>query len=237
MLLAQTIILRTNVENLRLREQPNLESKIIKTVPIGTSLYWLNERSERKMTADWKGQKVADYWYKVSTERENKDSIAWVFRKGIDLKFIEYGIDIYNKRDSFNYTLNNDWLKIEKSNSKIFNSLEVFTTKWKTYKIKEGEYEKPFTLTYENGKTQKLNERPEDEPHWLYGDFLELGYYYLGGGVCCEIYKMVKKADGTFYDFEAPFTYKNNPIISPSKSIIACHSGCEPGATDGIALY
>jgi Bacterial SH3 domain len=109
LLVAQDIVFRTNVENLRLREQPNLGGKIIKTVPKETVLYWSGERSKEKVMADWNGSKVADYWYQVKFER---DSTAWVFGKGIE--FIYCQIGTFDDKDMINYTVENEWLDIIK---------------------------------------------------------------------------------------------------------------------------
>jgi hypothetical protein len=236
MLFAQDVVFRTSIENLRLREQPNLESKVIKTVPKGTRLQWSGIRSEQKVSADWKGMKVADYWYKVQTYQ---DTMAWVFGKGIELYTIhDKDFKAFNNIDSFDYQLDNEWIKIETSNKKNFDNLPLFTTKWKKHERKEKEYEKPFSLTFENGRKQNFNATSEDEPHWLDGELPEQGYYLLGGGICCSVTDLVRKSDGAFFDFEFPlFTQKENLILSPNKKIIITKIDCEPGGTDGIAFY
>jgi hypothetical protein len=158
-LLAQNIIFRTSVENLRLREQPNLESKVIKTVPKGTRLQWSGIRSDRKVSADWKGAKVADYWYKVKT---NQDSIAWVFGKSISFDGLIGDENVQN--------IDNEWIRQEKSNEVAFNKIPIIKVLWKSNlqnKSKEDIHEN-FTLKYDNDEFGVDYE----------GDILGLGYYF-----------------------------------------------------------
>ena len=237
-LLSQEFIFRTSVDNLRLREQPNLESNVIKTVPKGTLLRWSDIRSEQKVSVDWKGVKTIDFWYKV---KFYKDTTAWVFGKGIELEAVyDENYKITSSENPMKYQLDNSWIKIELAHKKEFDNLPLFTTKWKSYKIKETEYEKPFGLTFENGKKQNFNAKgkDEDEPHWLDGELSEQGYYILGGGVCCSATNLVRKSDGVSFDFEFPLLTKDRKIIlSPSKKVIITKINCEPGGTDGIAFY
>ncbi len=235
-LLAQDIVFRTSVENMRLREQPNLDSKVIGMIPKGERLQWSGIRSEKKITADWKGEKVADYWYKIKT---HQDTTAWVFGKGIELEAVyDESYTMSRSEDKMKYQLNNDWIKIEPSDKKKFDELLLSTTKWKSYQIKESEYEKPFSLTYENGKKQDFNVDEHHELWVLNAELPEQGYYLLSSSPCCTITNLVKKDDGTFFDFEFPLFAKNNKtILSPNKKVIVCKVDCEPGGIDGIEFY
>lgn len=235
---AQNIVFRTSVENLRLRESPNLESKVIKTVSKGENLSWLNVRSEQKATVDWKGGKVTDYWYKVFYDN-NKDSVVWVFGKGISLYRLNIGD--YDRKDSINYNIDNDWIRIIKSNKKAFSSLAITAIQWNENPLqKEREADlkgKPFTLSFKNGKKITYNEFENEERQYI-GELPELEFYIIEGGICCNVYSAISKKNGKLIrHIEMPlFSNNKTPIFSQDKQVFVSQSGCEPGGEDAIAF-
>ena len=238
-LIAQSVIFRTTVDKLRLRESPNLESKVIKTVEKGTNLFWLDVRSEQKITADWKGGKATDYWYKVNYDFGRKDSVAWVFGKGIELARLEF--KDFNRKDSIVYTVDNQWVRIEKSNNKAFNSLIITPVKWiGNPRLSEGWSlkGKPFTLKFYNGKSEIYNEF-ENQEQQLIGELPENGFYIIEGGICCEVYSAVRKSDGKRIGYiHMPMLYQNKiPIFTSDKKTFVSQLGCEPGGIDGLAFF
>ena len=147
---AQNVIFRTTVDKLRLREAPNTESRVIKTVEKETALIWLDVRSEQKMTADWKGGKATDYWYKINFCFDKKDSTAWVFGKGIEflgMQFGTYETQIIPK------SFENQWIKFEKSDSASFGKINEIKVFWEEAVNSTVVDKSKFTLFYDNGKS------------------------------------------------------------------------------------
>ncbi len=235
-LFAQNIVFRTVVENLRLRESPNLESEVIKTLPKGERLAWLKIRSEKKEMLDWKGRKTTDYWYKIKTA---SDTTAWVFGQGIILDGLYLGT--YDEKDSINYKIDNEWIKIEKSSEKIFSSIPITIVQWidaPSKKENEGSLKgKPFTLSFKNGKKITYNEFENEEREYI-GELPEQGFYIIEGGICCSVYSAICKSNGKMIEyFEMPlFSKKNTPIFSADKKTFVSNYGCEPGGEDGISF-
>ncbi len=229
-LFAQDIVFRTNVENLRLREQPNIESKIIKTIPIGTRLQWLGIRSEQKVTADWKGEKVADYWYKVQFER---DTNAWVFGKGIEFLGLSFGTFENPKQPKL---LDNQWIKIEKSNEQSFQKNKEIDINWVKINTDTIKDKSKFTLYFDNGESKMLTGY-EYHVTYLYG-ILKIEnktYYqcYIDG--CMGRFFWIRKTDGkdmgnyffpTFYSKEKNGKFIDQPIFAPDKKTFTFGSGC-----------
>jgi hypothetical protein len=130
--LAQTVLFRTTVEYLRLRESPNLESAVIKTINKGSELTWLNIRSEQKVSVDWKNEKATDYWYKVQYDHFQKDSVAWVFGKGIEFLGMDFGK--YENPIPLR-ALENKWLKINQSSETEFKNQPLISVNWIENKV------------------------------------------------------------------------------------------------------
>lgn len=66
---------KINVENLRVRETPNLESEVIEKLPINSEVKYLGETSDSKTIVVIKGDEINEYWYKIKTPNAN---IGWV---------------------------------------------------------------------------------------------------------------------------------------------------------------
>ena len=158
---AQSVIFHTTVDKLRLREAPNLESKVIKTVEKGTNLLWLDVRSEQKMTADWKGGKATDYWYKVNYDFGRKDSVAWVFGKGIEFFGMQFGT---YENPITPKPLESQWIKFEKSDSLSFSKVKIQKVSFVV--IDTINSEKPYSLKFDNGTSRVFNmENPRG--YWI----------------------------------------------------------------------
>lgn len=231
--MAQEIIFRTTVENLRLRTAPNLESTIIKTVPKGETLYWLNERTKDKTFVDWKGEKVSDYWYQVKFVEGNNDSTAWVFGKGIEFGGLKFG-NFENPLKVQN--LENQWIKIEKATATDFQKQVEIAVDWKKINADTINDKSKFTLYFENGK-KKTFIGYDTYVTYPYG-VLKIGkniYYkcYLDG--CMGQYFWIRKKDGndmqgyvfpTFYSKERNGLIIEQPIFASDKKTFIFESGC-----------
>ncbi|MEM6378102.1 MAG: hypothetical protein AAF705_07810 [Bacteroidota bacterium] len=65
------------VDNLRLRESPNLDAEILTTLKERTKLVDLNEQSTTKSEVVLRGKKLNEYWYRVKDLSSNID--GWVY--------------------------------------------------------------------------------------------------------------------------------------------------------------
>jgi hypothetical protein len=74
---SKEIIFHTNVENLRLRENYTLSSRVIGTLKKNTELVYLNEKSEQEDTVTVGGKSLIEFWYKVKVPKLNNE--GWVF--------------------------------------------------------------------------------------------------------------------------------------------------------------
>lgn len=76
-----TVIYFTQVDELRMREAPTTESRVIMKLPMGQRLIYLNEQSKEKITVTLKGVAVEDNWKRVKLERSTggKSVDGWVF--------------------------------------------------------------------------------------------------------------------------------------------------------------
>jgi uncharacterized protein YgiM (DUF1202 family) len=64
------------VDNLRVRETPDLDSKIIETIKHSrTTVESLKEKTDFKTTVTINGEKITNYWYKIKTDNGN---IGWI---------------------------------------------------------------------------------------------------------------------------------------------------------------
>jgi hypothetical protein len=227
---AQEVVFRTSVENLRLREQPNLESKVIKTVPKGTRLEWSGIRSEQKVSADWKGVKVADYWYKVQTYQ---DTTAWVFGKGIEFLGLNFGTFENPKSPK---SIDNQWIKIEESREYLFQKLKEIDVDWQKIDRDTIKDKSKFILAFDNGK-KKLFEGYEGYSTYHYGTLAieNKVYYQCYADGCMGRFFWIRKSDGkemndysfpTFYSKEKNGKFINLPIFAPDKKTFIFGSGC-----------
>jgi len=66
---------RVWVNDANLRESPNLQSKIKKTLPANSILYPMGEKSKNRYEVRLRGNKYVDYFYKVST---TSGEIGWI---------------------------------------------------------------------------------------------------------------------------------------------------------------
>lgn len=229
-LFAQDIVFRTSVENLRLREQPNLESKIIKTIPKGERLQWSGIRSEKKMTADWKGEKVADYCYQVKFQ---EDSIAWIFGKGIEFLGLDFGT-FENPEQA--KAIDNQWVKIEESEEKDFQKINETEDNWQKINTDTIKDKSKFTLYFDNGKKKTLTGY-ESYSTYLYGvlKIENKTYYQCYFDGCMGYFTWIRKTDGkemksycfpSFYSTEKNGKYLNLPNFAPDKKTFTFESGC-----------
>ncbi len=251
---AQELAFRTIVDKLRLRESPNLESKVVLTIPINSYLLYLNEKSKEKTTVTWQNGKATDYWYKIRYQNfkgtEEIDTIAWVFAKGVTLSGVEFPWkNEENEENRPYYNFENQWISIKTTTRSEFDKQKLTFLKWKSYDQKEKD--STFTLKYDNGKKEVVKiEDEEGSYHSFIGELVEYQYYWTDRGQCCSHYSLIKKKDGSVISFDAPFfasSIKNDtcstyckhliPIVSPDKTLIVTDLTCEPGGEDGIAVY
>lgn len=75
------VIYFTQVDELRMREAPTTESRVLTKLPMGQRLIYLNEQSKEKITVTLKGVAIEDNWKKVKLEQSSggKSTIGWVF--------------------------------------------------------------------------------------------------------------------------------------------------------------
>jgi len=68
------------VDQLRIRELPSLQSRVLIELPEGDSLYYLNESTISTLTLDMRGKKVTSPWLKVET---TKGLMGWTYGGGV----------------------------------------------------------------------------------------------------------------------------------------------------------
>jgi hypothetical protein len=259
-LFAQQVHFRTDVGNLRLRTEPNLQSKVIKELPKGEVLTYLEEKSKTKETLDWRGQKVSDYWYKVQFTF-NKDSVAWVFGAGIKFDGLDYD-GIYTN-NLIHKRIDNQWIKVDTVSKGEFDKLRIVPMTWKPYKDKylkkddgtEKIVYKEFTLNFKNGKSKKYQDDPRETEYGIglifLGEIEELNFYFVcAKGVDCGYENAILKNDGKNIELAMPYFYddeyksssyfanskKSIPLFAPDKKTAVCERYCEPGGEDGFEL-
>ncbi|PHI18390.1 hypothetical protein CEQ90_18250 [Lewinellaceae bacterium SD302] len=88
----ETTIYRTTVDELRLRDEPGTEARVIRKLPLGQEVVSLDEASEDTYTATLGGKKVTDVWRKVrlTDEQERAPVEGWAFGGGLKEVIIEY---------------------------------------------------------------------------------------------------------------------------------------------------
>lgn len=92
MLVTDTVFLEVQVNNLRMRAEPNLTSETKMMLPEGAKVQYWNEHSEAKTEVTLRGQRVSDFWYLIKYGKQE----GWVF--GGALKKVE-------KKDAFDYLI------------------------------------------------------------------------------------------------------------------------------------
>lgn len=87
-------VYRTVVDELRLRERPNTESRVLMKLPLGQEVVSLDEVSDDTYTANLGGKKVTDVWRKVKlayqTERTALE--GWAFGGGLEEVVVTYDV-------------------------------------------------------------------------------------------------------------------------------------------------
>ncbi len=71
------------VNNLRVRELPDLNSKVIAMLSEGETVVYLKERSDKTETVELRGQKVTAPFYRIKTQ---KGESGWVFGGALSFK-------------------------------------------------------------------------------------------------------------------------------------------------------
>ena len=61
------IVMQISVDNLKLRDAPNLESNTIKLLPINSQVIYKGEKSEKKTIVPINSMNIEDFWYNVET--------------------------------------------------------------------------------------------------------------------------------------------------------------------------
>lgn len=75
-----------NVDNLRVRVSPDLNSDKIENLPLNTEVEYLNEKSAKKTTVKINESDINDYWYKIRTPNGN---IGWIHGCCFNMQFEE----------------------------------------------------------------------------------------------------------------------------------------------------
>ncbi len=70
-----TVFLEVQVDNLRMRAEPNLTSETKMMLPEGAKVQYWNQHSESKTEVTLRGERISDFWYRVKFGRED----GWVF--------------------------------------------------------------------------------------------------------------------------------------------------------------
>lgn len=77
---AQPLVYTAAVNDLRLRETPDLNAKVVLTLKQGDKMTATGNKSTEKVTVELRGQKMTDVFYEVMTPDGKK---AWVFAGGV----------------------------------------------------------------------------------------------------------------------------------------------------------
>jgi uncharacterized protein YgiM (DUF1202 family) len=78
----------TTVENLRVREAPNLKSQVLTTLKKNTQLIYLNKKSEHSEKITLRKKTYHSHWFKIKLEKEN--IIGWVYGGAISKEKAPY---------------------------------------------------------------------------------------------------------------------------------------------------
>lgn len=71
------------VNNLRVREQPDLNSKVISMLQEGEEVAFLGEKSDNTESVELRGQKITAAFFKIKTQ---SGEVGWVFGGAVDFK-------------------------------------------------------------------------------------------------------------------------------------------------------
>lgn len=74
-MLDDNIYFKINVDNLRVRKSPELDSDKIENLEVGISVQYLNEKSTKRATVTIKDNEITEFWYKIKTPSGN---IGWI---------------------------------------------------------------------------------------------------------------------------------------------------------------
>ncbi len=70
----------TIVQNLRIREHPNLRSEVIATMPLNSKVKYLNEETHFIDTIELRGIEYKEPWIKIEYQKQ----VGWVYKGGVD---------------------------------------------------------------------------------------------------------------------------------------------------------
>ncbi len=227
----QELHVSSSLNNLRLRDEPNLASKVVKIVQKEEYIGKVIDRTSEKMKVTWNGVEVLDYWYKTYVKIDTIETITWVFGKGIKLTKLGYGqyeemIEPQN--------IDNDWISIKYVDKPAFDKIRKVPMR---YKSQINHQKNEFTLKYSNGKTKVFKEDDNGYETFLIGEFKDIGYYLIDHSGCCSSYRFVNKVNGKEYPAYPPFGSIENqegynkflPIFAPDKHTYLYIANCEPG--------
>ena len=72
-------LVKTWVDVVNIREEPNLKSDAVGTVAEGTILAWTGKKSESTNSIELRGNEFTDYWYELESIQNENPAKAWVF--------------------------------------------------------------------------------------------------------------------------------------------------------------
>ena len=72
-------LVKTWVKDVNIREEPNLKSETIGTVPEGTVLAWTGKKSETTNSIELRGKEFTDYWYELESIQNENSATGWIF--------------------------------------------------------------------------------------------------------------------------------------------------------------
>jgi Bacterial SH3 domain len=92
------LVYRARVDNLRLRQDPNVTSKVLYTVNENEEVYYIDEKTIAEETIKMRGGDRTESWYKVKTKT---GVVGWVFGGGLHLEEEINKSDISTQKKQF----------------------------------------------------------------------------------------------------------------------------------------
>lgn len=228
---SQQIFVKSTVNFLNIRDSCSISSRKIGNLNKGDNIGYILEKVPTTEAIFWNGKPTRGYWYKVKLNSENKESIGWVFNKGVEFVGIKFDKATYGADPE---EISNELIELKYVDSTNFNKIKSIKLKWHpTPKLAEY-VGKDLILHFKKG-TKKLFSHLDDDGYILLGELKDQGYFYLVKLSCCSTSFFINTITGKEIRIDHPlmtpdkFSNLSFPVFGPDLSTYAYLADCEPG--------
>jgi hypothetical protein len=228
---SQQIFVKSTVNFLNIRDSCSIYSRKIGNLNKGDSIGYILEKVPTTEAIFWNGKPTRGYWYKVKLNSENKESIGWVFNKGVEFVGIKFDKATYGADPE---EISNEFIELKYVEANYFNKLDYVKINWVPEYHVTMQPGNDFTLYYKNG-TKKLFSHLTDDGYVLKGELKNLSYYYVFKLNCCGSSIFINSNTGKELEVQHPliaaeeFTNIKYPVFAPDQKTFAYLADCEPG--------